>query len=57
MVKAIDNQADRFRKAARVVEADDSPDALDRVFGRLDVWRKPDADDSAKAEPKRDDAD
>ena len=51
------DQLARFREAARAVEADDSPDALDRVFGKLDVRRKPDADDGAKADPKRDDAD
>lgn len=37
-------QADRFREAARDVEADTSDGALDRVFGKLDLKRKPDAD-------------
>ena len=48
------SQRERFREAARAVEADDSPDALDRVFGKLDVKREPDADD-AKDKPKHDD--
>ena len=51
------DQLARFREAARAVEADESPEALDRVFGKLDVRRRPDADDDAKADPKRDNAD
>ena len=43
------SQRDRFEEAARVAEADQSPDALDRVFGRLDVKRKPEASGDAKA--------
>ena len=36
------DQAARFREAARKAEADEAPDALDRVFGKLDLTRKPD---------------
>lgn len=34
-------QLDRFRDAARELGADESPDALDRVMGRLDLTKKP----------------
>ena len=47
------SQRERFADAARAVEADQSPDALARVFGNLDVKRKPEADD-AKATKKGD---
>jgi|GEM_PF-4893043 hypothetical protein len=34
-------QLDRFKEAAREVEADQSDDALDRIVGRLDLTKKP----------------
>jgi hypothetical protein len=34
-------QADRFREAARDVEADESDDALENAFKRLDLTRNP----------------
>lgn len=43
-------QLDRFKEAARQVGADESDDALDKVFDRLDVTRKPEPDDEAKPE-------
>lgn len=39
------DQLARFREAARKAEADTSDDALDRVFGKLDLKRKPEAED------------
>lgn len=33
-------QLQRFKEMARELEADESPDALDRAFGRLDTKRK-----------------
>ena len=41
MLKADKEQLDRFKQAAREVGADESDDALDKVFGKLDVKRKP----------------
>lgn len=35
-------QISRFKQTAREVGADESDDALDKVFGKLDVKRKPD---------------
>ena len=43
-------QLDRFEEAARQVEADESDDALDKVFDKLDLKRKPEPDDEAKPE-------
>lgn len=34
-------QSDRFRDAAREVGADDSDDALERAFGKLNVKQPP----------------
>lgn len=34
-------QTDRFKQAAREVEADQSDDALDRIMGKLDLKKKP----------------
>ena len=49
--KSNDNlQEARFREAAHKVEADTSDDALDRVFGKLDLKRKPEAEDDKKAD-------
>ena len=42
------SQAERFREAARKADADTSDDALDRVFGRLDLAKKPAHDDSGE---------
>jgi hypothetical protein len=33
-------QLQRFKELAREVEADESPDALDRAFARLDMKKK-----------------
>lgn len=44
------SQAERFRKAARKAEADTSDNALDRVFGKLDLKRKPEADEQKDQE-------
>lgn len=46
----IDKQGKDFEKAARLVGADESPDALDRVFGKLDVAKKPAHDDSGESQ-------
>jgi hypothetical protein len=46
-------QLARFREAAHDVEADTFDDALDRVFGRLDLAKKPEPEkgpDDPKAE-------
>lgn len=34
-------QLDRFKDAAREVEADQSEDALDRIMDKLDLTKKP----------------
>lgn len=36
------SQIDRFKQAAREVEADESDDALDKVMLKLDLTKKPD---------------
>lgn len=36
------DQIDRFREAAREVEADTSDDALDKIMRKLDLTKKPD---------------
>ena len=36
------HQLARFRKTARQLEADESDDALDRAFGKIDPKHKPD---------------
>lgn len=36
------SQLDRFKEAGRRVGADESDDALDRAFGKLDLRNKPD---------------
>ena len=46
-------QSERFREAARKAEADTSDDALDRVFGKLDLKRKPEAAEDAEDEEAR----
>lgn len=35
------SQADRFREAARELDADESDDALDQVLSKLDLTKKP----------------
>lgn len=45
-------QIDRFKEAARQVGADESDDALDRVMGKLDLKRKPDAKPAKQDKPK-----
>lgn len=42
------SQLDRFKQAAREDGADDSGDALDKVFGKLDVKRKPEPESGDK---------
>jgi hypothetical protein len=37
------SQQDRFKEAARELGADESDGALDRVMGRLDLKKKPEA--------------
>jgi hypothetical protein len=39
-----EHQIDRFKDAARELNADESPDALDRIMGRLDLTKKPEPD-------------
>lgn len=38
-------QLDRFKEAAREVEADESNDALDKIMRKLDLTKKPDEKD------------
>tara|TARA_R110002096_G_scaffold128411_1_gene276646 strand:- start:17 stop:205 length:189 start_codon:yes stop_codon:yes gene_type:complete len=42
------SQLERFKEAARKVEADTSDDALDSVFGKLSLAKKDAPDDSDK---------
>ena len=35
-----EKQLDRFKEAARELGADESPDALDRIIGKLDLNKK-----------------
>lgn len=41
-------QSERFRQAARELDADQSDDALDRIMGKLDLKKKPEPEKSAK---------
>ena len=41
-------QLDRFKEAARDVEADTSDEALDRAFDKLDLGKKPETDEKKK---------
>jgi hypothetical protein len=41
-------QAERFKDAARKAGADETPDALDRIMGKLDLKKKPEQDKPAK---------
>lgn len=41
-------QLERFKEAARDVEAETSDDALDRIMGRLDLTKKPEPEKPAK---------
>lgn len=47
------SQAARFREAARQVGADESDDALDKVMGKLDLTKKPEADEPTPAPKAR----
>ena len=38
-----ESQLDRFKEAARELGADESPDALDRIMGKMDLKKKPEA--------------
>lgn len=42
------DQLAKFKAAARELGVDESDDALDRVMGRLDLKRKPEAEKPAK---------
>lgn len=44
MKKTEQTQLDRFKEAARQIGADTSDDALDKVMGKLDLKKKPEAD-------------
>ena len=44
------DQLDRFKEAARKVEADESDDALDKIMRKLDLTKKPDEKDGEKGE-------
>jgi hypothetical protein len=46
------NQYRRFIETARELGADESPDALDRAFDRIDV-KKPKDESAPAAKPKR----
>lgn len=39
------SQIDRFKEAARELGADEAPDALDRIMGKLDLTKKPEPKD------------
>lgn len=41
------SQAERFREAARKLGADEAPNALDRIMGKLDLKKKPEPDKPA----------
>ena len=38
------SQLDRFAEVANELDADQSADALDRIMGKLDLTKKPEAD-------------
>ncbi|MGL4310251.1 MAG: hypothetical protein ACRCSU_07165 [Paracoccaceae bacterium] len=44
MSAAEKSQLDRFKEAAREIEADESDDALDKVMRKLDLTKKPEED-------------
>ena len=50
-------QIERFKRAAREVEADESSDALERVMDRLDLTRKPEPKAGQDQEAKDGDGD
>ena len=41
MTQKSTKQIDRFKEAAREVEADESDDALDKIMRKLDLNKKP----------------
>jgi hypothetical protein len=43
------DQSERFKGAARALGADESDGALDRIMGKLDLKKKPEATPSATA--------
>lgn len=45
-------QLERFKEAARELDADESPDALDKVMGKLDLNRLP--EEAVKPSAKED---
>lgn len=45
-------QLDRFKEAARDVGADESDDALDKVMRKLDLTKKPEADEKEGKDAK-----
>jgi hypothetical protein len=46
------DQLARFKEAARQLGADESEDALDRAFGKLDPKAKPESGDDKADKPK-----
>ena len=42
------SQLERFQNAAKEFGVDESPDALDRIMGKLDLTKKPEPEKSAK---------
>ncbi len=44
------SQLERFKEAARDVDADTSDDALDKIMRKLDLKKKPEAGDDKKGE-------
>ena len=48
MKKRQTEQLDRFKKKARELDADESPDALDRSFDKLDLKQRKEAEKERK---------
>ena len=41
-------QVEKFKEAARELGADESSDALDKIFGKLDLKQKPEGEKAEK---------
>lgn len=50
--KTSSDQSDRFKEAARKAGADESDDAIDRAFGKLDLRHKPEPESNPEAPDK-----
>lgn len=48
MQKKQEIQLERFKEAAKQVQADESDDALDKVFDKLDLKREPEKQEKGK---------